>query len=246
MKTKVLFAKETLASSQPRRVRVLNVMGVVAVLALGALGAAIASAAPVAGSPLSEKLAAFSAAVKAQGRPFTNLDAPSAQAKLSPRLMLPELSSTFDGPAGPVAHLPAHVSTREGGRVSLFELMPGATSTVGVYVFEGRVYDRRVTRLDGAGQLAKGDRLEEQLVDANGQVAQTFVYQVTAVDYVSGSAQFSNIKDGGFENGDIVNGQKGWCWSCAGGSSWWCGFPCFPRGPSGPSDIPTTAALCGA
>jgi hypothetical protein len=137
--------------------------------------------------------------------------------------------------------MPAHVSAREGGRVSLFELAPGASATVGVYVLDGHVYDRRVTRVDGAGPLAKGDRVEEQLIDMSGRTVQRLTYQVTAVDYASGSAQFSNVQGSGFENGDIVNDNDGWCWSCNAGSSWWCGFPCFP---GAGTDIPTTAAAC--
>jgi len=195
---------------------------------------------------LSTRASAFLRAAATSGGPFVDLDDAAEAAGNAPRLILPELSSKFAGPSGTVAYLPGHVTPREGGRVSLFELAQGTSATIGLYVAAGAVYERKVTRKSGTGRLAVGHRIEEQLIDVHGQSAQTLSYEVTAIDAASGSASFSNVKSG-LENGDIVNDNEGWCWSCAGGSSWWCGFPCFPKsggGGGGGTTIPTTAALC--
>ena len=173
------------------------------------------------------KAQAMEDAIRSRDGALADLDPAAAAAGLSARLMLPEMAATFDGPSGSVVHIPVHITKREGGRVSLFKLASGESVTVGVYVVGGRAYDRKVRRASGTGPLAKGDRLAEQIVDAEAAVVQSLVYEVKSIDIKAGSAIFSNVSDS-LETGDLVNGQNGWCWFCNGGSSWWCGFPCFP------------------
>ncbi|SFN74732.1 hypothetical protein SAMN05216386_1693 [Nitrosospira briensis] len=171
------------------------------------------------------RVKAMEDAIRACNDALADLDSAATAAGLSARLMLPELASTFDGPSGLVVHIPVHITKREGGRVSLFKLAPGETATVGVYVIGGRAYDRKVMRVSGTGPLAKGDRLAEQIVDAEAAVVQSLVYEVKSINIEDGSAIFSNVQDD--EIGDFVINQAGMCWFCNAGSGWWCGLPCL-------------------
>ena len=181
------------------------------------------------------KAKAMEDAIRARDGALADLDAAAAAAGLSARLMLPEMASTFDGPSGPVVHIPVHITKREGGRVSLFKLAPGETATVGTYVVGGRAYDRKVRRASGTGPLAKGDRLAEQIVDAEAAVVQSLAYEVRSIDSKAGSAIFSNVQAVGFQTGDLVNDQRGMCWFCNLNSGWWCGLQCLP-GDFGPEE----------
>ncbi len=152
------------------------------------------------------KAQAMEDAIRARDDALADLDPAAAAAGLSARLMLPEIAATFDGPSGSVVHIPVHITKREGGRVSLFKLAPGETVTVGIYVVVGRAYDRKVRRASGTGPLAKGDRLAEQIVDAEAAVVQSLVYEVKSIDIKAGSAIFSNVQAASLETGDLVNG----------------------------------------
>jgi hypothetical protein len=205
-------------------------------LAARASGAVQSSSAPSTptSAPLQPKLAKFADSILARSGALEDLDPAAVSAGLSVRLMLPELACTSDGPSGPVVHIPVHITTRAGGRVSLFELATGETATVGSYVVEGRVYDRRVTRTTGAGVLNRGDRLLEKIVDSDGVMVQSLSYSVASIDRAAGTATFENIRAAGLETGDLVNDQLGYCWFCNMGSNWWCGFPCLPGDLGGP------------
>ena len=96
-----------------------------------------------------KKLKAFGDAIRAQGGALLDdLDPAAAAAGLSPKLMLSEIATTFEGPSGSVVHIPVHITKRKDGRVSLFELAPGETATAGM------LYRRR-SRLRSEGHARK-------------------------------------------------------------------------------------------
>ena len=217
-----------------------------AFLAAGLLFGTAAAAATTAADVVAQreanlKLTPFTDAIRVSGGPITNLDGAAAAANLSVRLMVPELSTSFEGPSGTVVHIPIQVTPREGGRVSIFQLQPGESSNVGVYVVNGKTYDRQVTRRGGAGLLAKGELLEERILNMQGQLVQTLTYRVTGINHQIGALQAANVAGDGPATGDIVNDGEGWCWFCNGGSTWWCGFQCLP-GTFGDDDTGGTTA----
>jgi hypothetical protein len=177
------------------------------------------------------------------GADLVDLDADMARAGLQVRAMVPELGATSEGPAGPVTHIPVQINPTAQGRTSILRLGVGQSTVAGVYVAAGGVYERVVKRLTGSGALAAGDLLEEHIARFSGEDVQTLRYRVKAVDHTAGTFRAANLETNPVRDGDVVNGQHGWCWFCNGGSSWWCGFPCFPDDLGPADDEPTTAVI---
>lgn len=161
----------------------------------------------------------------AQSGQLDDLRPAMAAAGLQPRHVVAEFAGVAQGPAGAVTHIPILIGPKASQRSSIFTLEPGESTTPGYYVTDGEVYVREVTRLDGKGDLAVGDVLEERIYDLTGELVQELGYAITSIDLKEGSFGARNIP--GYLDGDIVNGGEGWCWSCNAGSSWWCGFRCF-------------------
>jgi hypothetical protein len=160
------------------------------------------------------------------GRGF---DAAFGAVGIAPRLIVPELASRFAGPQGEVLHLPIHISEREGGRRSLFALGPGQETVPGLYLVQGKLYERRVRKRNGTAAVQVGDTFIETITDMAGAKAQVHAYHVMAVGVTTGALYLESITaEGDLETGDLVNDGEGWCWFCNMGSQWWCGFPCLP------------------
>ena len=158
-----------------------------------------------------------------------NVNSAFDAAGISPRLMVPELTSTFAGPQGSVLHIPVRVSERDGGRKSMFALGPGEELVAGIYVVEGTVFERRVRKSNGTDALHLGDAFTERISEMTGTDVQTHTYKVTAVGSKTGSIYLeSTTARDDLDTGDLVNTGDGWCWFCNMDSQWWCGFPCFP------------------
>jgi hypothetical protein len=174
------------------------------------------------------KLSALRAAISKNGGVSAKAGVVAKKANVATYTALPELASNFSGPAGSVVHIPIQVGTSAGNRISLFRLGRGRSTVSGLYVVSGAVYTRVVTRKTGTGALKKGDQLDEKIVNSQGKTVQQFSYIVSGLDSSTGAMRLSNSKKRKLETGDIVNGNRGWCWFCNANSSWWCGFPCFP------------------
>ena len=148
---------------------------------------------------------------------------------ISPRIVLPELASTFPGPRGPVLHLPIQVANSKGGRKSLFALEPGQELIAGIYVVAGETFERHVLKRHGLAALEVGDIFVERISNTAGVDVQKHSYEVAAIGLKTGAIYFqARTADGDLDTGDLVNTGDGWCWFCNMGSQWWCGFPCFP------------------
>ncbi len=158
-----------------------------------------------------------------------DLDAAFEVVGIAPRRVLPELTSHFAGPQGTVVHLPVHVSDSDGGRQSLFALGPGQETVAGLYIVQGKLYERRVRKRNGTNAIRVGDAFTETITDMAGKPAQTHAYTVRAVGVTTGALYLESMTaEGDLETGDLVNDGAGMCWFCNMNSQWWCGFPCLP------------------
>lgn len=68
-------------------------------------------------------------------------------------------------------HIPVQVSTRSGGRSSIYYIKKGETVMTGIFVSGDMIIRRFISRLTGISDVAKsGDRYAERLLDSNGNV----------------------------------------------------------------------------
>lgn len=68
-------------------------------------------------------------------------------------------------------HIPVQVSTRSGGRSSIYYIKKGETVMTGIFVSGDVIIRRFISRLTGISDVAKsGDRYAERLLDSNGNV----------------------------------------------------------------------------
>jgi len=65
--------------------------------------------------------------------------------------------------AGPAVHIPVQISSRSGGRPSLYHIEKDKQIIPGVYVAQDRILLRHVTRLSGSGEVTDGDRFHEEI-----------------------------------------------------------------------------------
>jgi hypothetical protein len=157
------------------------------------------------------------------------LDSAVGAVGISPRLIVPELTSSFAGPQGLVLHIPLHISESDGGRRSLFALGPGQETLAGIYVVGAKLFERRVIKRNGTEALRVGDEFTERITNAAGADVQQHAYRVRAVGSKTGAIYLeATASDDDLETGDLVNTGDGYCWFCNLGTSWWCGFPCLP------------------
>jgi hypothetical protein len=157
------------------------------------------------------------------------LDSAVRAVGISPRLILPELTSVFPGPQGSVLHIPLQISKSDGGRKSLFALRPGQATVAGIYIVGGKLFERQVLKRNGTDALRVGDAFTERITDTAGADVQTHAYKVSAIGVKTGAIYLeATTADDDIDTGDLVNTGHGWCWFCNMGSQWWCGFPCFP------------------
>lgn len=68
-------------------------------------------------------------------------------------------------------HIPVQVSTRSGGRSSIYYIKKGETVMTGIFVSGDMIIRRFISRLTGISDVAEsGDRYAERLLDSNGNV----------------------------------------------------------------------------
>jgi hypothetical protein len=103
-----------------------------------------------------------------------DIDAVTARFNASPRLLNFHLATPMDLSAiglGKVVYIPVQISTKEGGRKSVYTLNAGEEVLTGIYVNDGGMALDYVKRLSGTGNPAqKGDAYAERITSREGRV----------------------------------------------------------------------------
>jgi len=128
---------------------------------------------------------------------------------LNPRLFNFSLATEVNTPVGKGLHIPVQISTRDGGRKSLYFLDPGEEVLAGVYVVNSQVYHRFVKRETGEGVPAKtGDRYTERIATPAGDAVASGTGPLQVLDETKGIGVLQ------LDGPTIVDGSVWVLWSC--------------------------------
>jgi len=145
-----------------------------------------------------------------------DIDRATKELGLEPRLLNLHLSTVVDLTSvglGPALHIPVQVSTREGGRKSLYFLNVDEEVLAGIFVRELGVILRYVKRTSGKSSRAEtGDTYTERLANLAGDTLWESSGPLEVVDAEKGQGHIS------FSNASLqseaVTNREWWLWSC--------------------------------
>jgi hypothetical protein len=156
-------------------------------------------------------------ALKKSVRSPEDIDGVTRRLGIEPRLLNFNLATPVDlsdAGLGKAVHIPVQITSREGGRKSLYFLNPGEEVLAGVFVTDDGLALRYVKRLTGRGTPAStGDTYETRLTTTRGEAIHQEQGRLEVLDPEHGIGQFVPMGDKG--GGSPVGRVKVWIlWSC--------------------------------
>lgn len=159
-------------------------------------------------------------ALKKTVRSPDDIDGVTKRLGIEPRLLNFNLATPIDlsdAGLGKAVHIPVQITSREGGRKSLYFLNPGEEVLAGVFVTDDGLALRYVKRLTGSGTPAKtGDTYETRLTTTQGETIHREQGRLEVSDPEHGIGQLVPVGVDG-------RSPRGW------GTKWWILWSCILR-----------------